>query len=164
MRAMSYNLDSVEGQKIAQLCCQCNLCELFSCPAGLYPKASNVYFKQKLAEQNIRYKPVQDKFEARQTREYRLVPSKRLIARLGLSDFDKIAPMTNILMNPEIVYIATQQHVGAPSICSVSIGDHVQAGQLIGEIPEGSLGAPIHASISGTIIENGNGFIAIRRD
>ncbi len=164
MRAMSYNLGDVEGQKIAQLCCQCNLCELFSCPAGLYPKASNLFFKQKLAEQNIRYKPVQDKFEARQAREYRLVPSKRLIARLGLREFDKPAPMTETSINPEIVSIATQQHVGAPSICVVSIGQHVEAGQLVGKIPDGSLGAPIHASISGTVLENGNGFITIRRD
>ncbi len=35
MRALNYALDDVEGQKTAQLCCQCNLCELFSCPAGL---------------------------------------------------------------------------------------------------------------------------------
>ncbi|WP_315079588.1 4Fe-4S dicluster domain-containing protein [uncultured Clostridium sp.] len=164
MRAMSYNLDNVEGQKIAQLCCQCNLCELFSCPAGLYPKSSNLYFKQKLAEQNIRYKPVQDKFEVRQAREYRLVPSKRLIARLGLRDFDKPAPMTDVLIDSEIVYIATQQHVGAPSISCVHLGQHVEIGEVIGKIPEGSLGAPIHASISGTVIKNEDGFVAIRRD
>ncbi|NFO15025.1 electron transport complex protein RnfC [Clostridium botulinum] len=164
MRAMSYNLDNIEGQKIAQLCCQCNLCELFSCPAGLYPKSSNLYFKQKLAEQNIRYKPVEDKFETRQAREYRLVPSKRLIARLGLRDFDKPAPMIDGLVDSEIVYIAMQQHVGAPSIACVHLGQHVENGEVIGEIPEGSLGASIHASISGTVIKNEDGFVAIRRD
>ncbi len=164
MRAMSYNLDNIEGQKIAQLCCQCNLCELFSCPAGLYPKSSNLYFKQKLAEQNIRYKPVQDKFEERQAREYRLVPSKRLIARLGLRDFDKPAPMIDGLVDSEIVYIAMQQHVGAPSIACVHLGQHVENGEVIGKIPEGSLGASIHASISGTVIKNEDGFVAIRRD
>ncbi|NFS29352.1 electron transport complex protein RnfC [Clostridium botulinum] len=164
MRAMSYNLDNIEGQKIAQLCCQCNLCELFSCPAGLYPKSSNLYFKQKLAEQNIRYKPVQDKFEARQVREYRLVPSKRLIARLGLRDFDKPAPMIDSLVDSEIVYIAMQQHVGAPSIACVHLGQHVENGEVIGKIPESSLGASIHASISGTVIKNEDGFVAIRRD
>ena len=164
MRSMAYNLEDLEGQKISQLCCQCNLCELFSCPAGLYPKAANLYFKQKLIEKNVRYKPLQDKFEARQSREYRLVPSKRLIVRIGLRDFDKAAPLTNITLEPERVSIAKQQHVGAPSICSVNIGDNVQAGDLIGKVPEGSLGAPIHASISGTIIEIENEFITIRRD
>lgn len=164
MRVLNYNISDLESQKIAQLCCQCNLCDLFSCPAGLYPKFSNNYFREKLAEQNLRYKPKQEVFEARSAREHRLVPSKRLIARIGLHDFDKSAPMTETSLNPEVVHIATRQHVGAPALPVVSIGDHVQAGQLIGKIPEDSLGATIHASVSGKIIESGNDFIAIRRD
>lgn len=164
MRVLNYNITDIESQKIAQLCCQCNLCELFSCPAGLYPKAANNYFREKLAEQKLRYKPTQEVFEARSAREHRLVPSKRLIARIGLHDFDKPAPMTEVSLSPEVVRIATRQHVGAPAVPVVAVGEHVQAGQLIGKIPEESLGAAIHASISGTIIEAGNDFIAIRRD
>lgn len=164
MRALSYKLDNIEGQKTASLCCQCNLCELFSCPAGLYPKNANMYFKGIMAEQNIRYKPTKTEFVSRKTREYRMIPSKRLIARLGLHDFDKPAPITEIEMNPEVVYIALRQHVGAPAEAVKSTGDHVQIGELIGKIPEGSLGAPIHASISGTVIECGKDYIAIRRD
>jgi len=164
MRALAYKLDSVEGQKTAMLCCQCNLCELFSCPAGLYPKNANMYFREKLAEQNIRYKPEKTEFTARKSREYRLIPSKRLIARLGLNAFDKPAPITDVEMKPELVCIATRQHVGAPAVSLVTAGDHVQQGQLIGRIPEGSLGATIHSSISGTVVESGNDYIAIRRD
>ncbi|AKN32816.1 NADH dehydrogenase [Clostridium carboxidivorans P7] len=164
MRALSYKLEDIEGQKIAQLCCQCNLCELFSCPAGLYPKAANLYFKGKLAEKNVRYKPIKSEFTASKNREYRLVPSKRLIARLGLHDFDKSAPMTEVAIEPKLIHIATRQHVGAPASAVVSVGDHVELGQLIGKIPEDSLGAAIHASISGTVVESGNDFIAIRRD
>ncbi|MBV7273996.1 4Fe-4S dicluster domain-containing protein [Clostridium sp. PL3] len=164
MRALNYKLDDIEGQKSAQLCCQCNLCELFSCPAGLYPKAANLYFKGKLAEKNIRYKAVKSEFTASKNREYRLVPSKRLIVRLGLHDFDKSAPMTDTTIKPELIHIATRQHVGAPATAVVSVGDHVEIGQLIGKIPENSLGASIHASIRGTVVESGNDFIAIRRD
>lgn len=164
MRALNYALTDVEGQKSAQLCCQCNLCEVFSCPAGLYPKSANLYFKGKLAEQNIRYKPMQIEFTARKSREYRLVPSKRLIARLGLKDFDNPAPMTEVKVKSELVHIATRQHVGVPAVAVVSVGDHVELGQLIGRIPEESLGAAIHASVSGTVVESGNDFIVIRRD
>jgi len=164
MTALNFALSDVEGQKTAQLCCQCNLCELFACPAGLYPKSANLYFKGKLAEQNIRYKPMQSEFTSRKSREYRLVPSKRLIARLGLHDFDKPAPMTEVEIKPELVRIATRQHVGAPAVSVVSVGDYVQLGQLIGKIPEDNLGASIHASISGMVVESGNDFIAIRRD
>lgn len=164
MRALNYTLTDIEEQMTSQLCCQCNLCELFSCPAGLYPKSANLYFKGKLAEQNVKYKPIQTTFTSRKSREYRLVPTKRLVARLGLHDFDKPAPMTEVELKPELVYIATRQHVGASAVPVVSIGDHLQLGQLIGTIPEGSLGATIHASISGTVVESGNDFIGIRRD
>lgn len=163
MRALGYKLDDYQGQINSYLCCQCNLCELFACPAGLYPKASNVYFKQKLTEQNIRYTRVSDNFEPRAMREYRLIPSKRLVARLGLRDFDKPAPIAEHSINPSIVYIALQQHVGAPSFPTVLVGDYVTKGQLIGEIPESKLGANVHSSISGTVIEISNNFIGIRR-
>jgi Na+-translocating ferredoxin:NAD+ oxidoreductase RnfC subunit len=164
MRVSNYALDAVEEQKSAYLCSQCNLCELFSCPIGLYPKSNNLYIKQKLMDKNIRFQSAQPAFNARKNREYRLVPSKRLIAKLGLYHFDQPAPMTEITLNPEIVYVKKSQHVGAPAIPVVSVGDHVSAGQLIGKIPENSLGAAIHASISGTVVEAENDFIAIRRD
>lgn len=164
MRAVNYGLEDMEEQKLAYLCCQCNLCELFSCPAGLYPKSANQYIKQKLMEKNIRFKAADQEFAARSSREYRLLPSKRLVAKLGLHDFDLPAPMSEITIDPELVYIAKSQHVGAPALVIASIGDHVEAGQLIGRIPEDSLGAAIHASISGTITEIGNSYIAIRRD
>ena len=164
MRTISYSLTDPEEQKMSYLCCQCNLCELFSCPAGLFPKSANMAIKQNLMEQNIRYQPQQKEYTARTAREYRLLPSKRLIARLGLHDFDKPAPMTEMEFKPEVVHIAICQHVGAPAIPTVKIGEHVQAGQMIGKIPDGSLGAAIHASISGTVTECDNGFVAIRRD
>lgn len=164
MNALNYNLDNVEGQKTAQLCCQCNLCELFACPAGLYPKFANSYFKEKLMAQNLRYQPTKSEFTSRKPREYRMLPSKRLIARLGLNSFDRPAPMTEVSINPEAVWISTRQHVGAPAVPMVSVGKHVQAGQQIGAIPDGSLGASIHTSISGTVAEAGKDFIVIRRD
>ena len=163
MRTISYNLQNTEDQKIAYLCCQCNLCELFSCPAGLYPKSANMMIKQSLMEQGIRYQAAQKEYSVRTAREYRMLPSKRLIARLGLKEFDQSAPMREMEWKPETVSIATCQHVGAPAVPMVSKGDRVEAGQMIGSIPEGSLGAAIHASISGTVVETENGFITIRR-
>lgn len=164
MRAMTYNFGDGEGQKIAQLCCQCGLCEFFSCPAGLFPKQANMFFKNKQLENNDKYQRKQDTFQSRDCREYRLVPSKRLIVRLGLKDFDKPAPFEAIEVKPEIVKISLRQHVGAPAEPIISKGDNVTAGQMIGKIPEGALGAPIHASITGKIEEIDNSFITIRRN
>jgi len=164
MRVLNYSIDDLEGQKIAQLCCQCNMCELFACPAGLHPKMANLYFKEKLAEQKIKYKPDKTEFEARPVREYRLVPSKRLIARLGLKSFDLPAPMTDIEFKPEMIRVSTAQHVGAPASPIVSVGQQVHAGQMIGEIPAESLGAAIHSSIDGTVSEVTADYIEIRRN
>lgn len=152
MRALNYDLD-VREQRIAQLCCECNACELFSCPANLHPKSINVLYKQKLAEQGIRYQPEEVEYQARPFREYRLIPSKRLIAKIGLTAFDKPAPLTQIEFKPQYISIALRQHIGAPAIPVVSVGDQVKAGQMIGKIPENSLGAAVHASLNGTVIE-----------
>jgi len=44
-----------------------------------------------------------------------------------------------------------QQHLGEAAKPVVGKGDRVKKGDVIGEIPEGALGARIHASIDGTV-------------
>ncbi|QDR82450.1 4Fe-4S dicluster domain-containing protein [Sporomusa termitida] len=162
MRALSYNLAGGQEQQIAQLCCECNACELFSCPVNLHPKAVNILYKQKLSEQGIKYQPTQLEFQPRSAREYRLIPSKRLVAKIGLTAFDKPAPMTQVEFRPETIHIALRQHIGAPAIPVVAIGEQVKAGQLIGDIPGNSLGAAVHASLDGTVIGNTEHSIVIK--
>ena len=91
------------------------------------------------------------------------MPSKRLIARLGLKAFDKPAPVTTVTLMPSEVKIPLSQHVGAPCTPLVKAGDTVNVGQMIGQIPEKALGAPIHASIPGQVTEVTDKYIAIRR-
>ncbi|MFZ7101199.1 MAG: 4Fe-4S dicluster domain-containing protein [Peptococcaceae bacterium] len=162
MRALNYNLADVKERQIAQLCCECNACELFSCPANLHPKAVNVLVKEKLTEQGLRYQPVQGEFQARSFRDYRLIPSKRLIARIGLSAYDKPAPLTQARLRSEYTGIALGQHIGAPALPVVAVGEQVKAGQLIGKIPGNSLGAAVHASLDGTVTEITGNFIVIK--
>lgn len=164
MRAIAYSPDNPENKEIALLCSQCGLCEYFSCPVGLHPKMANLHFKTMLAQEKVRYTTDKTEFEPRRARDWRLVPSKRLVARLGLKEFDLPAPMTDAGLVPQVVRIATQQHVGAPAVPVVSPGQAVQAGQMIGKIPDGSLGAAIHASITGTVTEVTDGYVEIRRD
>ncbi|MCK4848470.1 MAG: electron transport complex protein RnfC, partial [Candidatus Heimdallarchaeota archaeon] len=49
------------------------------------------------------------------------------------------------------VSIPLKQHIGDPALPIVKVGDHVKKGDLIGKIPEGSLGATVHASINGIV-------------
>jgi Na+-translocating ferredoxin:NAD+ oxidoreductase RnfC subunit len=43
------------------------------------------------------------------------------------------------------------QHLGTPAKALVSIGQRVKAGEVVADIPEGILGARIHASIDGQV-------------
>lgn len=162
MRALGYDIKDIKELQIAQLCCECNACELFSCPANLHPKTVNIFYKQKLAEQGIRYQPTQMEFQPRSAREYRLIPSKRLVAKIGLTSFDRPAPMTRIEFKPATIEIGLCQHIGAPSLPIVTVGQYVEAGQMIGKIPENSLGAPVHASMAGTVVEIKDNSIVIK--
>ncbi|MBQ8356542.1 MAG: electron transport complex subunit RsxC [Clostridia bacterium] len=51
---------------------------------------------------------------------------------------------------PPTVAIPMSQHIGAPCRPVVKPWDHVDYGQLIGEVEQG-LGCPVHASVSGTV-------------
>ena len=53
---------------------------------------------------------------------------------------------------PKTVAIPMSQHIGAQAVPCVKIGDNVDKGQVIGIIESG-LGAPVHASVSGTVIK-----------
>jgi Na+-translocating ferredoxin:NAD+ oxidoreductase RnfC subunit len=44
----------------------------------------------------------------------------------------------------------------------VSVGQRVQCGDLIGEIPDKAMGARVHASISGVVESVENGIITIK--
>jgi Na+-translocating ferredoxin:NAD+ oxidoreductase RnfC subunit len=60
------------------------------------------------------------------------------------------------------VIIPLKQHVGVPCRSLVKEGDRVKAGEMIGDLPEGSLGAPVHASITGVVAAVDAEGIAIR--
>lgn len=51
---------------------------------------------------------------------------------------------------PEKVLIAMSQHLGAPCIPTVKVGDTVEVGQVVAD-SEAPLSAPIHSSVSGTV-------------
>ena len=70
-----------------------------------------------------------------------------------MADYDVPAPLDERDIGVRTVTIPLQQHIGAPSVPVVSVGDRVEKGTLIADIKEKSLGAKIHASISGTVAE-----------
>jgi Na+-translocating ferredoxin:NAD+ oxidoreductase RnfC subunit len=74
------------------------------------------------------------------------------VAKLGLSEYQECTcPLDEREYQPRRVTIPLKQHTGAPSQPVVKIGDGVECGDLIARIPEGKLGANVHASISGRV-------------
>lgn len=55
---------------------------------------------------------------------------------------------------PKRVVIPLVQHIGAPCKLSVSVGQEVKKGEVIGT-PEGFVSAPVHSSVSGKVIAIG---------
>ena len=60
------------------------------------------------------------------------------------------APIRDVPIPAQLILPITQ-HVGDPAQPVVSLGEHVLRGQLVAD-PDGALGAPVHASSSGTVI------------
>lgn len=52
---------------------------------------------------------------------------------------------------PDKVVLPMLQHIGAPCTPTVKVGDHVDAGQVIGDSDK-FVSAPIHASVSGKVV------------
>lgn len=161
MRAITYGQADATAVPQALLCSECGVCDLYACPFGLSPRALNRRIKGEL--QAAGFKPgwgdggktgISLLVEAREGRE---IPSRRLIGRLGIAGYDRPAPYQASQLGCRQVVLPLKQHAGVPARPVVQVGQVVEVGQLVAEVPEGSLGANLHASLNGqvTAVEGG---------
>jgi Na+-translocating ferredoxin:NAD+ oxidoreductase RnfC subunit len=154
MRAINYGLTRpADKVTAAVLCCECRLCEAYACPLELSPMAYYVSIKGELRAQGwVNEVHKRADFEPHPMREYRLVPTHRLTARLGLVEWEhQSCPLDEADYRPGRVSIPLRQHIGAPAKPVVSVGQRVSVGDPIGQIPGDALGASVHASIAGRV-------------
>ncbi len=153
MRAVqSRTEDSLHVLAMGYLCCLCGVCEAYACPMGLSPRRVFESFKVRLGAERLPNPYRARPSEAREARAWSRVPKARLTDRLRLAPY-VLPPVGEPLPVPEPweVQIPLRQHIGAPARALVRSGDRVRAGDCIGEVPEGALGARVHASISGLV-------------
>lgn len=150
MRAVSYSRGEVDVVKSALLCSECGACE-YICPMDLSPRRVNAMVKAKLMEAGVRYQKGKET-HASADRDNCKIPVKRLVSRLGIKKYDRPALMQELIVAPAKVSILLKQHTGENCIPLVRVGDRVRRGQPVGGIPEGKLGAMVHASIDGIVI------------
>lgn len=151
MRALTTgNALLLDGANGVLACSSCGLCTNFACPMGLTPSEVMAALKAELAKAGVSPQP-----EAHITPDpfgtLKHIPVKRLIARMGLSAYDRPAPYAEVDLQPQWVSIPLRQHVGGSSVPTVKVGDTVRLGDLIASIAPESLGAAVHASIDGRI-------------
>lgn len=130
-------------------CCDCGVCEMFACPMGLSPRRVNQYIKGQLRQKGIQV-PRNMEPQARPFVDDRKTPTGRLIARLGLAQYDGKHAHACKTLEPERVTIPFQQHIGKPAVPVKSAGDTVRRGELLAQAAEG-LSVNIHASIDGVV-------------
>ncbi len=132
-------------------CCECNLCTMFACPEDLDPKAVCVQGKPVARERGLTWKGTPGSIVPHPMGEFRRVPMRRLMAKLGLGEFNNTGPLSEHSFAPRKVTLPLKQHAGAPAVPHVRSGDRVREGDLVAAPEPGKLGARIHASIDGKV-------------
>lgn len=153
VRAVNYNyVGNPQMLTSALTCSECGLCEVYSCPVGISPRKINIALKAELRAKGIKYQGELGQEDS--MAEYRLIPSIRVAQKMGLAPwYHQDAPLVKEIYETETVFIKLRQHIGAPAVPVVQEGDLVTKGALVGEIPEGGLGARVHASINGMVVK-----------
>ena len=136
---------------MAYLCCQCGACGMYACPLTLSPDRVIAALLPALKEKGVKPIHARSGLTPHPFRDGRRIPVSRLAERIDVARYDRPAPLAREPFMVSRVRISLKQHVGVPCQPLVSRGERVEAGQLIGDLPEGKLGAPIHASITGTV-------------
>lgn len=153
MRAFAANLETAsEAATQAAMCCECGVCEQYACPMLLSPRRINQTVKAALHTANVRYEgPRGVREDAAEWRTWRKIPTPRLAARIGIGAYMHLETPYIGDVQPRSVHIPLRQHIGAAAVPVVKKGDTVRAGDVIGEIPESTLGARVHASLDGIV-------------
>ncbi len=147
----------------ALICSECGICEKFACPMMLSPREINAAVKKELMRKGIKRESVRETFQVSPFKDTRKVPLNRLMERLQVARYDTHPSFCEDKISVSTVTIPLQQHIGKPALAVVNTGDQVKKGDLIGEIPEGALGARVHASIDGMVTAVGDNVVIEKR-
>lgn len=151
MRGLSFTATGADRwNEWAALCCSCGLCTLFACPEELFPKEACDDAKAGLRQAGFRWTGPAPS-QPHPLHEGRRVPIRSLTKRLHVQQYEHPAPWRDEAPAPVRVILPLKQHAGAPARALVRAGDAVREGQAVAEVPEGAMGARLHASIAGVV-------------
>lgn len=153
--------EELKNYDFAFLCCDCGLCELYSCVVDLSARSIFNYLKEEFAKRGIKNTHLRKDLEVNEFRDYRKVPIPRLLKRLEIEKYDSKTPLESFDIKLDKVRLYLSQSIGEPPTPVIKEGDKISANQLIAEIQQGKLGANLHSSIDGTVDEITSEYIDI---
>ena len=151
MRGLGFSTaGSAQWNPWASLCCSCGLCTLYACPEDLYPKEACDDAKVELRATGFKWTgPAPTK--PHPFHDGRHVPIDRLVSKLGIGAWDKPAPLRPLPRELTRLVLPLKQSAGVPVEAGVRAGQKVRAGDVLGEPPDASLGASLHAPITALV-------------
>ncbi|MDO8539635.1 MAG: 4Fe-4S dicluster domain-containing protein [Opitutaceae bacterium] len=136
----------------AALCCACGLCTLYACPEELFPKEACDDSKAEMRRAGLKWSGATT-VKPHPMRDGRRVPIQSLMKRLHILGYDHPAPWQSRVLTPSRLVLPLKQSAGTAVRPGVKAGDHVSAGQRLGDVAEKELGAALHAPADGTVAE-----------
>ena len=101
----------------AYLCCDCGLCELYSCVVDLSARSLFNYIKAELAKSGIKNPHNRKELKLNEFRDFRKVPVDRLEKRLEIDKYHDITPLSEFKMvcaASQTVSVAASWRTGSP--------------------------------------------------
>lgn len=141
-------------------CSACGLCEMYSCFQNLNAQTLISVFKGGMRKGGVKM-PEAVMGPVDPIRNQKLVDHARLTARLGLTQYNKSAPLDEKEVKPAKLKIMLSQHIGAPAQAVVNKGDKLTAGQVVGKAQDGALGVNVHVPCDAQVIEVNDKFVKV---
>ncbi len=153
MRSLAFTSTGTEyWNQWAAMCCSCGLCTLYACPEELFPKEACDQSKAEMKKTNFKWTgPTSVK--PHPMRDGRRLPIKTLMKKLHIAQYDHPAPLQHVTLSPRRLVLPLKQSAGSAGTAFVKAGDRVNEGQVLGDVPEKTLGAAVHAPFAATVVE-----------
>ena len=138
--------------KTATMCCGCDICSTLACCQEISPMQIIKEYKGILAKNRMKYMAdPNEQFTPSPDREARMVSAGKWKEMLGVAKYDKFPPIyVEEKLKATEVYVPMSQHIGAPAVPIVAVGDLVEENQMIANAAEG-LSVPHFAPITGRV-------------
>jgi Na+-translocating ferredoxin:NAD+ oxidoreductase RnfC subunit len=138
--------------KSATMCCGCDICGTLACCQDISPMQIIKQYKGILAKNRMKYvADPSEEFTPSPEREYRMVSAGKWKEMLGVAGYDKFPPTyVEEKLKATHVEVPMSQHIGAPAIPIVKVGDEVVENQMIAKAADG-LSVPHFAPITGRV-------------